>query len=130
MAQAVTVEEGEKAILECPGFVPNPQDRREEFAIFSWYKAKVSDIFINGKFIHHNDRVAVYDKSDETQFTYGDLKGRATVDGTPGALEIHQTRVSDGNFYTCYFIATASGDIFKETQVVITGECFPVYFHG
>ena len=122
MAHAVIVEEGSKAILQCPGFVPNPQDRREELAVFIWFKAKASDIFRNGSIINQDDRVALYDKSDGALFTYGDLKGRGTVDGTSGALEIPQTKVSDDHFYTCYFLSTASGDILEGTQLVITGK--------
>ena len=122
LAHAVTVEEGSKAILECPGFVPRPQDWTETYAVFTWYKAKVSDIISIDGII--NNQVALYDKSDGALFTFGDLKGRATVDGTSGALEIPNTRVSDNHFYTCDFIGTASGDILNETQLIITGESF------
>ena len=124
LAHAVTVEEGAKAILECPGFVPNPLDRREKLTVFSWYKAKASDILINGSIINHDGRVALYDKSDGAKFTFGDLIVRATIDGISGALEIPLTMVSDGHIYTCHFISTASGDTLKEAQLVITGECY------
>ena len=120
----MTVEEGAKAILECPGFVLRPQARTEEFAVFTWYKGKASDISSDGSIINHTVRMAWYDKSDGTQLTYGDLKGRATVDGISGALEISQTRVSDDHIYTCYFHSTASGNILKETQLLITGKCY------
>ena len=125
MAHTVAVEEGAKVILECPGFVPNPGDPRENLAVFTWYKSKASDISRDGRIINHDEnRVALYDKIDGAQETFGDLKGRATIDGTSGALEIAQTRVSDGHIYTCYFINTASGNPLKETRLMITGECF------
>ena len=68
--------------------------------------------------------VAVYDRYDGVQNSTGDLSGRATVDGTTGALEIPQTRVSDDHVYTCYFQNTASGTIQNETQLVITGKVY------
>ena len=124
LAHALTVEEGAKAILECPGFVPNPSDPGEDEAVFNWYKAKASDVLRDGTIINLDGRMAFYDKSDGAQFTYGDLKGRATIDGVSGALEIPQTRVSDDHFYTCYFYGTASGSILGEAQLVISGEYF------
>ena len=122
LAHAVTVEEGSKAILECPGFVPNPSDPGEDEAVFNWYKAKASDVLRDGTIINLDGRMAFYDKSDGNKFTYGDLKGRAAVDGTSGALEIHQTRVSDRHIYTCNFIDTASGTILEEAQLEIAGK--------
>ena len=65
--------------------------------------------------------MAFHDKTDGAQNSMGDLSGRATIDGTTGALEIPQTRVSDDHFYTCLFFNTASGRIGNETQLVITG---------
>ena len=109
----VTVEEGKAAILTCPGFVPNPE--QERYAIFNWFKASQSNT--SGQL-----RVAFHDKTVGAQNSMGDLSGRATIDGTTGALEIPQTRVSDDHVYTCDFTNTASGDIQNETQLVITGK--------
>ena len=118
----MTVEEGAKAILECPGFVPDPQDPREDLSVFTWYKSKASDISRDGRIINETLKVAMYDKTDAALFTYVDLKGRATVDGISGALEIPNTRVSDSHIYTCYFFDTSSGNILKEARLTITGD--------
>ena len=66
--------------------------------------------------------IVFYDKMDNVQNSFGDLSGRATIDGTTGALEIPQTRVSDDHVYTCRFHTTASGNIQNKTQLVITGK--------
>ena len=110
---SVTVEEGKAAILTCPGFVPNPEG--DGSATFSWFKASR----LHGT---RNDRVAYYVKKHRAHDLFGDLLGRATIDGTTGALEIPQTRVSDDHVYTCQFQSTASGNIQNETQLVITGK--------
>ena len=113
LTSAVTVEEGRAAILTCPGFVPNPEGDRH--AIFSWFKASQSNKSASNK-------VAFYDKAGGVQNSLGDLSGRATIDGTTGALEIPQTRVSDDHVYTCMFLNTKSGNTGNETQLVIRGK--------
>ena len=112
---SVTVEEGERAILECHGFVPDPDNPTEKFAFFDWYKARQSDI-------HVSNRVAVFDKGSNLPRIIGDLEGRASIDGTSGALQILETRVTDDHYYTCDFRDTAKGQITSETQLIITGK--------
>ena len=117
LTSTVTVEVGRAAILKCPGFVPDPESTIERYTVFNWYKASQTNM--SGQ-----NRVAFYDKSDGAQNSLGDLSCRATIDGTTGALEIPQTRVSDDHVYTCQFQSTASGDIQNETQLVITGKVY------
>ena len=112
---SVTVEEGERAILECPGFVPDPDNPNEKYALFIWYKARKSDK-------HVRNRVAVYDKSANLARIMGDMEGRASINRTSGALEIPETRITDGHYYTCDFRDTARGLITSETKLIITGK--------
>ena len=118
----VEVEEGSPAVLECPGFVPKPQDKKEVFANFNWYKARLSSI--DGPVLSENNRVASYDKITKVHNTSHELKNRATVNITSGALKIEKTKVSDEHVYTCYFnlIATGSRSIKSETNLVVTGK--------
>ena len=111
----MTVEEGERAILECPGFVPGPDNSTENFAIFNWYKARQSDI-------GDSNKVAFYEKGANLRRTAGDLLGRASIDGISGALEIHETKITDDHFYTCDFRDTAKGRILNGSQLTIKGK--------
>ena len=114
----MTVEEGERAILECPGFVPDPDNPTEkEQARFTWMKGEIS--YAN---IFHE--VAVYDKSENGPRFTGDLEGRASIDLISGILVINETRVTDDHHYTCHFRDTAKGLIYKETLLIITGKAW------
>ena len=116
-ALTVTVQEGKIAILRCPGYVPNLD--RDRYAIFMWHKGKQTNV-------SHQNRVAIYEKADGFQNSFGDLEGRALIDSTTGALKIPQTRLSDDHVYTCWFMCTASGLIKNEAELVITGTIEPV----
>ena len=98
--------------MECPGFVPDPE---KNYTLFIWYKARLSDK-------HVGNRVAVYDKSANLARIMGDMEGRASINRTSGALEIPETRITDGHYYTCDFRDTARGLITSETKLIITGK--------
>ena len=113
----MTVEEGSRALLECPGFVPDPENPDEEDVEFIWFKAQLSDASWSV------NKVAYLQRSVGTSSTtYNDLGGRASIDHDSGALEIYSTRVSDDHVYACQFFYTAKGDIENETTLVITGK--------
>ena len=114
----MSVEEGSRALLECPGFVPDP--RREKYAEFHWYKAQLSDA-------SRDNRVAFLDRTDGASDSFLDLKGRASVDGNTGILTISSTRVTDDHAYTCDFKDTANGIIKNQTTLVITGKYYIMY---
>ena len=109
---SVTVEEGERATLECPGFVPDPDNPAERYAVFNWYKARKFDI-------DGSNKVAVYDKGHNLGRITGGLEGRASINRTTGALKIHETSVIDDHYYTCDFRDTAKGTISSETKLAV-----------
>ena len=114
---SVTVEEGERATLECPGFVPDPDDTAERHALFYWYKARKSETHISNK-------VAMLDKGRDLLGIFGkDLEGRTSMNRTSGALDIFETKVIDDHHYTCDFRDTAKEQRFtNETMLTITGK--------
>ena len=107
--------------MECPGFVPDPDNPNEKYAVFSWFKARES-----GR--SASKRVAIYDKSSNRARITGDLQGRASVDGTTGTLKIIETRITDDHYYTCVFFDTAKGIINNETQLIITGKVMSTHY--
>ena len=116
----VTAEEGSRALLQCPGFVPEPENPREKDALFTWFKAQLSNA-------SPDKRVAFRDRTDGASDSFLDLKGRASVDRDSGILTIHSTRVIDDHAYTCDFKDTANGIIKNQTTLVITGKYYIMY---